>query len=200
MWLRPPDPNSVTITSVNEMISGIGMTPIEAGLVLGAFALVLVRWLPPRFRRRVAIGAAAVSLASAAVLAVVDLRWQMVPVLVAVVVVLPFTARTMVGKPGGRRIRSWLAGPGSAAGVLAIVAGVGAAIAFPIPDFPTPTGTYAVGTTVVEWTDPDRPETRTTDPADVRALQAQIWYPAEASPDEVRPLLRAWRAERLRRR
>ena len=120
------------------MISGIGMRPIEAVLVLGAFALVLARCLPPRFRRRVAIGAATVSLASAAVLVVVGLRWQMVPVLVAVVGVLPFTARTMLGKPGDRRIRWWLAGPGSAAGVLAIVAGVGAAIAFPIPDFPTP--------------------------------------------------------------
>ena len=185
----------MTIASVNEMISGIGLTPIEAVLVVGAFALVLARWLPPRFRRRVVIGAAAVSLASAAVLAVVGLRWQMVPVLVAVVVVLPFTARTMMGKPGGRRIRWWLAGPGSAAGVLAIVAGVGAAIAFPIPDFPTPTGTYAVGTTVVEWTDPDRPETWTADPDDVRTLQAQIWYPAEASPDEVERALYLGRSE-----
>jgi predicted dienelactone hydrolase len=193
--LRPPGPNSMAIASVNEVISGIGMTPIETGLVLGAFALVSARWLPPRFRRRVAIGAAAVSLASAAVLAVVGLRWQMVPVLVAAVVVLPFTARTMMGKPGGRRIRWWLAGPGSAAGVLAIVAGVGAAIAFPVPDFPTPTGTYAVSTTVVEWTDPDRPETWTTDPADVRTLQAQIWYPAEASPDEVERALNMGRSE-----
>ncbi|WP_246170505.1 alpha/beta hydrolase family protein [Pseudonocardia hierapolitana] len=175
----------MTIASLHEMISGIGVTPVEAVLVVGALALVSARWLPPRFRRRVAIGAAAVSSASAAVLPVVGLRWQLVPVLVAVAVALPIAARTMMGKPDGRRIRWWLAGPGSAAGVLAIVAGVGAAIAFPIPDFPTPTGEYAVGTTVVEWTDPDRPETWTTDPDDVRAVQAQIWYPAEASPDEV---------------
>ena len=181
----PTHPISLNTASVNEMIGGIGMTPIEAVLVLGALALVSARWLPPRFRRRVAIGAAAVSLAAATVLAVVGLRWQLVPVLVAVAVVLPFTARTMRGKPGGRRIRWWLAGPGSAACVLAIVAGVGAAAAFPIPDFPTPTGRYAVGTTVVEWTDPDRPETWTTDPDDVRAVQAQIWYPAEASPEKV---------------
>ena len=175
----------MTITPVNDMISGIGVTPIEAGLALGALALVLARWLPPRFRRGVTIGAAAVSLVSAVVLAVVGFRWQMVPVLVAVVVVLPFTARTVMGKPGGRRFRWWLAGPGSAAGVLAVVAGVAAAIAFPVPDFPTPTGKYAVGTTVIEWTEPDRPETWTADPDDVRALQAQIWYPAEASQDDV---------------
>jgi predicted dienelactone hydrolase len=163
--------------------SGIGLTPIEAVLVVGALALVLARWLPPRFRRRVTIGAAAVSSATAAVLAVVGLRWQMVPVVVAVVVMLPVTARTMLGRPGARRIRWWLAAPGTAAGVLAIVAGTGAAISFPIPDLPTPTGRYPVGTAVVQWTEPDRPETWTTEPGDVRALQAQIWYPAEASPD-----------------
>src|SRR5262245_36232470 len=156
------------------MIRGIGMTPIETCLVLGACALVSARWLPPRFRRPVMIGGAAVSVASAVVLAVAGLRWQLVPVLVAVVLVLPFTARTMLGKPGGRRFRWWLAGPGSAVGVLAIVAGVGAAITFPIPEFPAPTGKYAVGTTIVEWTDADRPETWTADPDDVRRLQAQI--------------------------
>src|ERR1700741_573469 len=146
------------------MISGLGMTPFEVGLVLGAFALVLARWLSPRFRRPVAITAAAVSLVSAVVLAVVGFRWQLVPVLVAVVVALLLTARTIMGKPGGRRFRWWLAGPGSAAGVLTIVAGVAAAAAFPIPEYPTPTGEYAVGTTIVEWTDSDRPETWTTEP------------------------------------
>ncbi|WP_460524551.1 alpha/beta hydrolase family protein [Flindersiella endophytica] len=166
------------------MISGIGLTPIEVVLVLGALALVLARWLPPRFRRPVAIGAAAVALASAAVLVALGLRWQLIPVLVAVVVALPFLARTMLGKAGDRRVRWWLAGLGSAAGVLAIVAGVGTAVAFPIGDLPTPTGKYAVGTTVLEWTEPDRPETWTADPDDVRTLQAQLWYPAEASPDE----------------
>jgi hypothetical protein len=31
---------------VNERIIGIGMTPIEAVLVVAALALVLARWLP----------------------------------------------------------------------------------------------------------------------------------------------------------
>ena len=175
----------MTIASANEMIRGVSVTPIESVLVVGAFALVSARRLPPRFRRRVTIGAAAVSLASAVVLVMVGLRWQMVPVMMAVVGVLPFTVRIMMGMPGDRRTRWWLAGPVSGAGVLAIVAGVSAAIVFPVPDFPAPTGTYAVGTTVLEWTDLDRPETWTADPDDVRALQAQIWYPAEASPDDV---------------
>jgi dienelactone hydrolase len=119
----------------------------------------------------------------------------MIPVLVAVVAVLPVATSAVLGKPGSGRMRGWLAGLGSAVGVLAIFATVGAAIAFPIPDFPTPTGTYAVGTSVVEWTDPDRSETWTTDPDDVRELQAQIWYPAEASPAEVERALYLGRSE-----
>jgi dienelactone hydrolase len=109
------------------------------------------------------------------------------------------------GSPGAWRVRAGV-GPLAAAAVPASghdrrrsgvvgVAGVGAAITFPIPDFPTPTGTYAVGTTVVEWTDPERPETWTTDPDDVRALQTQIWYPAEASPDDVERALYLGRSE-----
>jgi len=50
----------VTITPVNDMISGIGVTPIEAGLALGALALVLSRWLTQRLKREVTIRAAAV--------------------------------------------------------------------------------------------------------------------------------------------
>jgi hypothetical protein len=44
---------------MNETISAIGMTPAEALLVAGALALVSARWLPPRYRRRVAVAAAA---------------------------------------------------------------------------------------------------------------------------------------------
>ncbi len=42
---------SVTIASVSEMSSRISVTPIEAILVAGTFALMLAYWLPPRFRR-----------------------------------------------------------------------------------------------------------------------------------------------------
>ncbi len=110
---------------------------------------------------------------------------EAVLVLAAVVVALLFTARNMMRQTGARRIRWWLAGLGSAIGLLAVGASLGAVVAFSNPVFPTPTGRYAVGTTIVEWTEPDRPETWTTDPDDVRTLQAQIWYPAEASPDDV---------------
>lgn len=177
------------------MISGIGMTPVEAVLVMGVIAMVLSRWTPARFRRGAAITAAAASSASVAVLVVVGLRWQMVPVLVAGAVVLSFTARSIVGRPSGRRARRWLAASGSAACILTVVAGAGAAMAFPVPVFPAPTGEYPVGTIVVEWTDPDRPETWTDDPEDVRALQAQIWYPAEASRDEMERALYMGRSE-----
>ena len=51
-------------------------------------------------------------------------------------------------------------------------------ILFPTPQFPAPTGPYAIGTRVYAWTDTSRPEPFTTDPNDRREIIAQIWYPA----------------------
>ena len=39
--------------------------------------------------------------------------------------------------------------------------------------------TAAVGTTVVQWTDPDRAETSTPDTGDRRTVVVQLWYPAQ---------------------
>ncbi|GGS09555.1 lipase [Streptomyces humidus] len=59
---------------------------------------------------------------------------------------------------------------------------VTAAWSFPVPVFPEPSGRFAVGTRVVEWTDPHRPETFTADPHDRRTVVVQLWYPAQKSP------------------
>ncbi|MFJ7209160.1 alpha/beta hydrolase family protein [Streptomyces sp. NPDC098789] len=81
-----------------------------------------------------------------------------------------------------RRARWWLALPGSAACLGLIATGPVAAWAFPVPVFPEPSGDYAVGTRVVQWTDPSRPETFTPDPHDLRTVVVQLWYPARDSP------------------
>ena len=167
------------------MMGGTGVTPAEGNLLLGVLVLVLATWLPPQFRRTVAVGAAAVTFVTAAGLAVTGLRWQMIPVLVAFVLILPLLAGILMRKLGEERGRLWLPGLVSVIGVLAIMASVSAAVAFPIPVFPTPTGKYAVGTTIVEWSDPERPEAWTAEPADGREVQAQIWYPARASLPDV---------------
>ena len=46
-------------------------------------------------------------------------------------------------------------------------------------ELPTPTGPYAVGQTVLRWTDRSRPEILTDSPDDFRAVNAILWYPAE---------------------
>lgn len=71
-----------------------------------------------------------------------------------------------------------------AAAALTVAAGPAAAWAFPEPVFPDPSGPYPVGTTVVQWTDPARPEPATRAPGDRRTVVAQLWYPAGTSPGD----------------
>ncbi|WP_398901848.1 alpha/beta hydrolase family protein [Streptomyces sp. 1114.5] len=159
--------------------------------VLGAVALVVARWLPPGARPRVTIAAGAAFVLSVIVLGVVGIRWQVLPVLAGGAVALPFALspllRTLRRRPGrdGRRAwraRWWLALPGSMACLGLIAAGPVAAWAFPVPVFPEPSGSFAVGTRVMQWTDPNRPETFTADPDDRRTVLVQLWYPAQKSP------------------
>ncbi|QNP75173.1 alpha/beta fold hydrolase [Streptomyces roseirectus] len=177
---------------VTETIAGLLMSPPEFFAVLGAVALVVARWLPPAARRHVTIAAGTAFVLSVIVLGVVGIRWQVAPVLVGGGVALPFAVspllRALRRRPGRRawRARWWLALPGSVACLGLIAAGPVAAWAFPVPVFPEPSGPFAVGTRVVQWTDPNRPETFTADPDDRRTVVVQLWYPARKSPPGVR--------------
>ncbi|WP_455583765.1 alpha/beta hydrolase family protein [Kitasatospora griseola] len=184
---RRPDDDGVT-----EIIPELSMSPLELLTVLSALALVAARWLPPAARGRTAIAATAVLAVSAAVLGAVGVRWQLVPVLAGAAATLPFALPPLLrllpasrGRRPGRsawRARWWLAVPASAACAALIASGPIAAWAFPVPVFPAPSGPFAVGTRVVQWSDPDRAETFTPDPADRRTVVVQLWYPARKSP------------------
>ncbi|MEU5382995.1 hypothetical protein ABZ391_03890 [Kitasatospora cineracea] len=173
---------------VTETITGLFLSLPEFLVVLAAAALVAARWLPAAARARGRAAAVAVFVPSAAVLGLLGVRWQLLPVLAGGAVALPFAAapllRGLRRRPGGPgwRARWWLALPGSAAALGLVAAGPLAAWAFPVPVFPVPSGPYPVGTRVVQWTDPDRPETFTADPDDRRTVVVQLWYPAGASP------------------
>ncbi|MEU8925850.1 hypothetical protein AB0D10_33785 [Kitasatospora sp. NPDC048545] len=170
---------------VTEIITGPQMSPLEVLALLGAAALVVARWLPPAARPRVTIAAGAVLVLSAIVLAVAGIRWQMLPVLAGAALALPFALSPLLRRRSGRpawRARWWLALPGSVACVGLIATGPVAAWAFPVPVFPEPSGEFAVGTRVLQWTDPGRPETFTADPDDRRTVVVQLWYPAQKSP------------------
>ncbi|QQC87317.1 alpha/beta hydrolase family protein [Streptomyces alfalfae] len=170
---------------VNETIPGLHMSLLEILALLGALTLVTVRWLPPAARPRVAAAAGAVCVLCTIVLSVAGIRWQVLPILAGAAFALPFAVSPVLRRRSGRpvwRARWWVALPGSVACVGLIAAGPVAAWAFPVPVFPEPSGDFAVGTRVVQWTDPHRPETATADPHDRRTVVVQLWYPARKSP------------------
>ncbi|SFP38811.1 hypothetical protein SAMN05421810_102438 [Amycolatopsis arida] len=173
---------------MTETIGGLGMSPLECLVVLGAVALVLVRWLPVRARWPLTLAASVIVVLSGLVLLEAGVRWTMAPVFVGALITLPFAAVPLLRQRAGRvtwRARWWLALPGSAACLGLIAAGPVAAWALPVPVFPEPSGRYAVGTSALQWTDPNRAETATAEPDDRRTVVVQLWYPAQQSPAAV---------------
>jgi predicted dienelactone hydrolase len=175
---------SDTVCTVNP-IPWLSLYPVECVAVLAAVAMAVVRWLPEQSRRAVAVGAMVVAVVAVVALLFTGVRWQLVPVLVAMLLALPAVIPAIV--PDRRRAPRWLAVPGTIILAGLVVLGPVTAWALPVPAFPTPTGRYPVGTTVLQWTDADRPETATTAPNDRRTVVAQLWYPAADSGGEHAP-------------
>ncbi|MFI6179839.1 hypothetical protein ACIA8R_30140 [Nonomuraea sp. NPDC051191] len=166
-------------------VTVFGLSPVELVALASAVALVPARWLPPRARHLSTLAGAALLAVSATVLAVLGIRWQLLPVLAGGAIALAFAAPSLLRWRAGRpvrRARWWLALPGSAACLALILAGAVAAWALPVPVFPEPSGAYAVGTTVVQWSDPDRAEIATSRTDDKRTVVVQLWYPAQDAP------------------
>ncbi|MCQ0000612.1 alpha/beta hydrolase family protein [Streptomyces sudanensis] len=183
---RAPRPEDDPVT---EIVAGLHMSPLEFLALLGAVALVTARWLPPAARPRAVVAAGAVLVPSVIALAVTGVRWQMLPVLAGAAVASPFALAPLLRRRTGRpvrRARWWVALPGTAVCAGLVAAGPAAAWAFPVPVFPEPSGRFAVGTRVVQWTDPHRPEGFTADPHDRRTVVVQLWYPASGGPADVR--------------
>lgn len=178
-------PGCSTVARVNP-IPWLSLYPVELVAVLATLVMAVVRWLPERFRRHVAIGSTAVAVVSGVVLLVLGLRWQLVPVLAGTLLALPGAIPAIAGRD--RRAPRWLAVPATVLLVCLVTTGPFAAWAAPVPAFPTPTGPHPVGTTVLQWTD-TRPETATPDPDDHRTVVAQIWYPAATTNGEHAPYL-----------
>ncbi|MFF0771180.1 alpha/beta hydrolase family protein [Nonomuraea wenchangensis] len=162
-----------------------GLSLAELFALAAAVVLVLARWLPPGARRPSTWAGAAALAVSAIVLAVLGIRWQLVPVLAGGAIALTFAAPSLLRRRAGRparRARWWQALPVSAACLALVLAGAAAAWALPRPVFPEPSGAYAAGTTVVQWTDPGRAETATSRTDDKRTVVVQLWYPTQRDP------------------
>ncbi|MBB2910261.1 putative dienelactone hydrolase [Streptosporangium becharense] len=184
---------------MTETIAGLGVSPLEIPVVLGAVVLILARWFPARARGPITLAGVAAVVPAGAALLVLGVRWQLVPVLAGAAIALLFAAPPLLRRRPERPARRapwWAALPGSAACLGLVAAGAAAAWAFPRPVFPEPSGPYAVGTTVTQWTDPDRPETATPGPGDRRTVVVQLWYPARKSPASVERARYLGRTER----
>lgn len=150
------------------------MRPLEIAL-LGAVWVGLAAWVTgwrPAWLRG---WPAAALLILAAQLWLEHYRWQMVPVygLAGVITLAAFWPRR--ASPAPARWRQWLGGLGALLAGLLVAA---APVIFPVPQLPAPGGPDALGTVTFDWTDPQRLEAYTPDPADHRELMVQIWYPA----------------------
>lgn len=137
------------------------MSVLDVVVMVAAVAVEISRWLP-RW-----VGAVAIAVLATAGIAtlVAGSRWLIVPVLVAggVAVVFAVVRRYRVPR------RRWVGVVGSVATLLPIAGALLVAWALPVPQFPVPTGPFAVGTRTAQWADPDRGG---------RVVVAQLWYPA----------------------
>ncbi|RSM98230.1 hypothetical protein DMB42_45350 [Nonomuraea sp. WAC 01424] len=170
-------------------VTVFGLSLAELLVLAAAVVLALARWLPPGARRPSTLAGGAVLAVTGIVLAVLGIRWQLLLVLTGGGIALVFAVPSLLRWRPARRAPWWLALPGSAACLALILAGAAAAWALPLPVFPEPSGAYAVGTTVVQWSDPDRPEMATPRADDVRTVVVQLWYPAQSGPPAAQ---RAW--------
>jgi predicted dienelactone hydrolase len=114
-------------------------------------------------------------------------RWQMVPayvwcLLLVVFSILQLRRHPLEQRPLSRRIVRVAAFVGKLVVLLVFLLTAAIPWLFPVVHLPEPSGPYAVGTTALQLVDPDRTETFTDDPDDVRELMVRVWYPAAPTP------------------
>ena len=154
------------------------MRAASAALLFSALVLAVAVWMRGArgLRLQLAAGAAAVCAIVASV-AAGDWPWQLWLVLVGCAV-------SCVAIMTVRRQPTWrtaVALTGCTVLSVGLVLGAGAAlIALPEVRLMSPSGSAAVGTTVVELIDQSRAEPATLDTNDRRFVVVQAWYPAEA--------------------
>lgn len=152
------------------------MRPFECLLLLADLA-ALVTLAAPRLRQtRLARALPVLAVLAAVVQGVVEHPdWRLFPAygLSAILALAAFTLR-----PWPR----WVGWSATALAGLALALSTALVLAFPVFRVPPPDGPYAIGTSVHHWTDADRAEAFTADPADHRELMVQVWYPARPDP------------------
>jgi pimeloyl-ACP methyl ester carboxylesterase len=107
-------------------------------------------------------------------------RWQMIPLYVLAVGIIPQAFRKAL-HPEHKYNQKF-----TIFGFVILLIGAALPAFLPVPDFPVPQGPYAVGTTTFYWVDQDRLEAYSPNPDQVyadppseqRRMMVQVWYPA----------------------
>lgn len=107
-------------------------------------------------------------------------RWQMIPLYVLAVGIIPLAFRKAI-HPVHKFNHKF-----TIFGFVILLVGAALPAFLPVPVFPVPQGPYAVGTTSFYWQDEDRLEVYSPDPDQVyaqppseqRRMMVQVWYPA----------------------
>lgn len=147
------------------------MRPLELALILSILAVCLITLALRRttFPRFIYAIPALIAIAHAIPL-IEGARWQLVPAYTCALLLL-----VLAGQPAAffkQGLVSFALGGAVVSALLATI--------LPVNPYPAPTGPYAVGTTVLHLTDPNRTETYGTDPTAQREIAIQIWYPMES--------------------
>ena len=156
------------------------MRPLEALFAAAVILVLVMRWLQPRNRQVSATMLAMIGILAAIHVAFDGWRWEMIPAYAMGVYgawILSQDLRRVSGAKAGESSR-WMAVPstgqrvtrGALLGVVAVIALVIPAWAFPRIVLPEPDGLYYVGQLDLSWNDSTRMN---------RNIDVTVWYPAE---------------------
>lgn len=101
-------------------------------------------------------------------------RWQMIPAYAAVLLLFVAGTRLAPEHSLGRAVLI--------AGICVLgISSIAFSVVLPVFRLPQPTGKYAVGTTILDFTDPSRVEDAGPHAGSKRRIVVQLWYPADPS-------------------
>jgi hypothetical protein len=180
------------LAAVVAVRAGTGLNLLETGFVAATLVTALW-WVVARRQMPSALNRWSLTVGALAAVEVTVQRptwqqsgWQVLAGLTAASALWRMRHPRSSGRSSGRtdsprRSVRWARGAHRTVLVGAVlVCGVFAQFAL-VPDLPTPTGKFHVGSQVFTWTDPSRSETLTAAEGDAREAVTQAWYPTDVT-------------------
>jgi predicted dienelactone hydrolase len=159
------------------------MYVLEILLTISLLLLVIVQHVRAVDRRVLSTLFTAALVAFLASLILGQLRWQMAPIYLLLLVLTLLRLKRS-------RSHAVLRYVGAALGVLLLAGGVALSLALPILTLPTPQGPYAVGSRQLSLIDESRNEAYFGLPDQSRELPLRVWYPGLLAESQARPRVR----------